>query len=69
MQVGYWKDLLEIVVRACVSPEHMKQRAEHSLQNKIAEADRKHQATTKQDKNKVNSCDHLSECLKHVHVR
>ena len=51
MQVGYWKDLLEIVVRACTSPEYMKQRAQHSQKNKLAEANRKAQAITKDDKN------------------
>ena len=49
LQVGYWKDLLELV-KMCVSPEDMKQRAQQAIDNKLAVAEGKHKAKTKDDK-------------------
>ena len=54
MQVGYWKDLLEIVVRQCVSAEVMKQRAQQAIENKLALADKKRRADTKEGRNQVS---------------
>ena len=41
--MGYWKDLLEIAVRMCVSPEELQQRALEGLETKL-EIARKKQA-------------------------
>lgn len=39
-QVGYWKDLLEIAVRMCVSPEALQQRAQKGVARKQQISDR-----------------------------
>ena len=39
-QVGYWKDLLEIAVRMCVSPEALQQRAQEDMARKQQISDR-----------------------------
>ena len=57
VQVGYWKDLLEIVVRQSVSVEVMQQRAEQAMDNKLTFAGKKSQDGKKQF---IKVCCHLS---------
>ncbi len=49
-QVGYWKDLLEIVVRMCVSPEELKERAQQGAEHHTEVLGRKSQAVRSKDK-------------------
>ena len=42
-QVGYWKDLLEIAVRMCVSPEALQQRAQEGVARKLQISNRKYE--------------------------
>ena len=50
LQVGYWKDLLEIVVRQCVSAEVMQQRTQQAMANRLAFAGKKREGNTKLSK-------------------
>ena len=50
VQVGYWKDLLEIVVRQSVSAKVMQQRAQQAIENKLTFAGKKNQGDKKQHK-------------------
>lgn len=50
VQVGYWKDLLEIVVRQCVSAEVMQQRTQQAIENKLTFAGKKSRGDKKQHK-------------------
>lgn len=47
VQVGYWKDLLEIVVRQSVSAKVLQQRAQQAVENKLIYAGKKSQGDKK----------------------
>ncbi|KAL3152371.1 hypothetical protein ABBQ32_001429 [Trebouxia sp. C0010 RCD-2024] len=52
VKVGYWKDLLEIVVRQCNSAEVRNERAQQATPNQLAFAGRNRGDRSKQDKKK-----------------
>ncbi|DBA76510.1 TPA: hypothetical protein ACH3X2_008568 [Trebouxia sp. C0005] len=52
VEVGYWKDLLEMAVSMCVSPAELKERAQQALDRKLEVATKKYEATRKKNKQK-----------------
>ena len=54
MPVGYWKDLLEIAVRMCVSPAELKERAQQAEDRQLEVASKKYETTRKKNKQKVS---------------
>lgn len=68
LQVGYWKDLLEIVVRQCVSAEVMQQRTQQAIENQLAFAGKKHEGNKKASK-QVRGCFRFThECFVDSHI-
>jgi len=59
VQVGYWKDLLEIAVRMCVSPAELKERAQQAVDRQLEVASKKYEATRSKNKQKV-SCSNVT---------
>ena len=69
MQVGYWKDLLEMAVSMCVSPAELKERAQQALDRKLEVATKKYEATRKKNKQKVScSKPHDNDPMLRMHV-
>ena len=58
VQVGYWKDLLEIVVKMGVSPQELRRRAQQGADRKSKAKGKKNNAITEKDKQKVSHALH-----------
>ncbi len=68
MQVGYWKDLLEIAVRMCVSPAELKERAQQAVDRQLEVATKKYETTRKKNKQKASCSTHMTTTLYYLHI-